>query len=196
MTKITPTPTAPSARPLRADAVRNRSTLLRTAFDAFREHGVGASLDDIAKAAGVGSGTLYRHFPTRDDLVLAVIENRMAALQQLGEQLLATAAEETAPIVALEEWMSAYIDNLRTFQGLAGTLVAVQPGGGSDQCHATRGVGERLVAAAVAAGVLQPVDPEDLLDMTAAAAWVLDHTPEQAGRAERLRDLLLAGLRR
>lgn len=181
-----------SQRPLRADAARNRSTLLRTAFDAFREHGVGASLDDIAKAAGVGSGTLYRHFPTRDDLVLAVIDERMADLERLGADLLAGGD----PVAALEEWMTAYIDSARTFQGLAATLVSVLPGGGSDQCHATRDAGARLVATAVAEGRLHPVDPEDLLDMTAAAAWVLDHTADEPGRAARLRDLLLAGLRR
>jgi AcrR family transcriptional regulator len=77
-----------SPRPLRADAVRNRRLLLAAAADEFAEHGLDASVADIARRAGVGKGTVFRHFPTKDDLIAAILIDRMDALHRLGERLI------------------------------------------------------------------------------------------------------------
>src|SRR5450432_2236200 len=94
------TPDAPDThdRALRADARRNRDTLLECAGQAFAEHGTAASLEDVARRAGVGIGTLYRHFPTRDALVEAAYRHGVEQLCDSADQLLAT----QAPDVALE----------------------------------------------------------------------------------------------
>ena len=86
-------------RPLRADAARNRQLLLNAAREAFTRHGVTASLDDVARAAGVGPGTLYRHFPTRDALVLAVIDEGLIDIHRLGTAL----TDAADPLDALDE---------------------------------------------------------------------------------------------
>jgi AcrR family transcriptional regulator len=75
------------ARPLRADAVRNRRRLLAAAADEFAEHGLDASVADIARRAGVGKGTVFRHFATKDELIAAILIDRMEALSDLGEGL-------------------------------------------------------------------------------------------------------------
>lgn len=90
-----------SARPMRADARRNRAKLIGVAREAFAAHGMDASLDDIAKHAGVGPGTLYRHFPTRDTLIEAVYREDVAALAARGEALVA----EVSPAEALAGWI-------------------------------------------------------------------------------------------
>ena len=104
------------ARPLRADAARNRQLLLDAARDAFDRHGVTASLDDIARAAGVGPGTLYRHFPTRDQLVLAVIDEGLTDIHRLGTALL----DEDDPMGALRRWLDAYVEQVN--QQVTGTI--------------------------------------------------------------------------
>lgn len=78
----------PDTRPRRADAVRNRRLLLAAAADEFAEHGLDASVADIARRAGVGKGTVFRHFPTKDDLIAAIMIDRMEQLHGLGERLL------------------------------------------------------------------------------------------------------------
>lgn len=75
------------ARPLRADAARNRKSLLAAAADEFAEHGLDASVADIARRAGVGKGTVFRHFATKDELIAAILIDRMEALSDLGERL-------------------------------------------------------------------------------------------------------------
>ena len=76
------------ARPLRADAARNRALLLAAAADEFAEHGLEASVADIARRAGVGKGTVFRHFPTKDDLIAAIVLDRIEDLRASGERLL------------------------------------------------------------------------------------------------------------
>ncbi|MEV4532195.1 helix-turn-helix domain-containing protein [Asanoa sp. NPDC049518] len=90
-------------RPLRADAVRNRRALLAAAADEFAERGLDASIADIARRAGVGKGTVFRHFATKDDLIAAIVIDRMDALNAAGERLLAEAPDAG---VALREFLS------------------------------------------------------------------------------------------
>jgi AcrR family transcriptional regulator len=190
---MTTTTSGHAPRPLRADAARNRESLVAAAFTSFRRDGVNASLDDIAKAAGVGSGTLYRHFANRDALVLAVIEEQLAGLARSGAEL----ADLATPIEAVERWMTEYIDQAGTFQGLSATLVSTVPDrGGSDSCHRARAAGAELIDRAIAAGQLRAdTVPDDLLDLAAAIAWVGEHVEPDPARTGRLLRLCLAGAR-
>jgi AcrR family transcriptional regulator len=90
-------------RPLRADAVRNRAQLLAAAADEFAERGLDASVADIARRAGIGKGTVFRHFPTKDDLIAAIVLERVEALGAIGENLL----ESADPGAALLEFLTA-----------------------------------------------------------------------------------------
>jgi AcrR family transcriptional regulator len=92
-----------STRPLRADAARNRELLLAAAADEFAEHGLDASVADIARRAGVGKGTVFRHFATKDDLLAAIVLDRIDALNAVGEKLLQAAD----PGAALLEFLTA-----------------------------------------------------------------------------------------
>src|SRR5271169_4831875 len=102
--------TGAAPKHLRADARRNRDKLIETAAAAFAEHGVDASLEEIARRAGVGIGTLYRHFPTREHLVEVVYRREVEALCAATDDL----ARERAPDVALAEWMQRFVDYIAT----------------------------------------------------------------------------------
>ena len=182
-----PTP----SRPLRADAVRNRRALLDAALAAFQRGGVTASLDDIAKAAGVGAGTLYRHFPSRDDLVLAVIDDGLLGLAERGEGLL----DAADPVAALAGWLDAFVAQAGLFEGLARTLV--NPEAGDDTtCKRSKRAGAALLDRAVTAGRLRDdVSSADLLDVAAAIAWLGDQGRDDAQRS-RLLTLVIDGMRR
>jgi len=185
--------TGGTARPLRADAARNRQLLLEAARDAFTRHGVTASLDDVARAAGVGPGTLYRHFPTRDALVLAVIDEGLINIHRLGTVL----TDAADPLDALRQWLGAYIEQGSTFQGLAHTLASPPPTADKDStCQLARGAGAALVARAVDAGLLRDdVDVDDVLDIAAAIAWVGEQPERDATQRERLLRVVIDGLR-
>jgi AcrR family transcriptional regulator len=104
-------------RPQRADARRNYDALLAAAREAFTQHGAGASLEDIARRAGVGVGTLYRNFPTREALIEAVYVDEIVALQQVAEE---TASLE--PWDALRSWLARFVEYVGTKQALIDSL--------------------------------------------------------------------------
>src|SRR5689334_1894720 len=140
---------------LRADAARNRSRLLDAATVAFADRGADASLDDIAKAAGLGIGTLYRHFPTREDLVLAVYGAQIDALDQRSREL----AASDDPGEALREWMRGFVDFYAVKQGMVTLLRTMMNGSRAGQFEQTRATmreaAERVLAPATAAGVIR-----------------------------------------
>ena len=105
----------------RADARRNEQSLLEAAAAVFVTSGVDAPVRDIAKAAGVGMGTIYRHFPTRADLIVAVYRHQVDACAEAGPELLASSA---TPYAALQRWADLFVDFLITKHGLAATLQA------------------------------------------------------------------------
>src|SRR5216683_7288685 len=117
---------ASDPRPLRADAQRNRDKLLDVAVRAFSQEGPDVPLDAIAKEAGVGIGTLYRHFPTREALIEAAYRNELARLCDAVAELL----QAMPPDQALRAWMDRFVDYMTTKRGMAGALRAVIASGG------------------------------------------------------------------
>ena len=178
----------------RADAKRNRIRLLETAKAAFAEKGSGASLDEIARTAGVGAGTLYRHFPTRDALVAAVYRNETEQLVAAADRL----AETHSPATALREWLLLFVDYIATKHGMSEVLNAIV-GGTSDLYSASTAQVKqaiaKLVDRAVASGDIRlDLDPLDLLRALAGVANIgLGSDGERA--AKNLVDILIAGIR-
>jgi AcrR family transcriptional regulator len=188
---------APAARPRRADARRNYGQLVEQARIAFAESGVDASLDEIARRAGVASGTLYRHFPTRLDLIEAVLAGQIAELAGLGRGLL-TAADEFG---ALAAWLRAVVMHALTYRGLAATVMNSaldRDNGLVSAWHAELfDVGAALLARARQSGVVAAdADAADVLKMAGAIAWAAHDAPDSPAQADRLLALLMNGLHR
>ncbi|MEU5078792.1 MULTISPECIES: TetR/AcrR family transcriptional regulator [Streptomyces] len=169
-------------RPMRADARRNYERLLKVAAEAFAEHGENASLDDIAKRAGVGSGTLYRHFPTRKALLEAAYVDRIEALGARADEL----AKELAPGEALAEWLYELAVGTIQVRGMKALLGSAVTDGGAAAptvCGAVvKGAVARLVVAAQEAGALRgDVEPIEVLRLAHGVA----SAAELAGAGER-----------
>ncbi|QEH34953.1 HTH-type transcriptional regulator AcrR [Aquisphaera giovannonii] len=182
---------SPGRKP-RADAQRNRAHLLDVAKSAFAEKGSAASLDEIARRAGVGIGTLYRHFPTRDALIEAVYRNEV---EQLGEAASRLAAE-CPPVEALRAWLLLFVEYLGTKRGMSEALDSLV-GGASELRAASGEMVKRSVAmlAGRASGELRlDFDPLDLLRALAGVAN-MGSGPDWRRSAGRLVDVLIAGLR-
>ena len=181
---------------LRADAVRNRSRLLDAATAAFADRGADASLDDIAKAAGLGIGTLYRHFPTREDLVLAVYGAQIDALDQRSREL----ATSDDPGEALREWMRGFVDFYAVKQGMVTLLRTMMNGsraGQFEQTRATmRAAAERVLAPATEAGVIrQDVAAPELIRALGGICLTSDPKSTPPSSTLALVDLVYDGLR-
>ncbi len=190
----------PPGRPKRADARRNYDRLIAAAESAFAAHGPEASLDGIAKAAGVGPGTLYRHFPTRRALLEAVYQERIAELCGLGAEL----AEEPDPVEALSRWLHRVASHTLLYRGLKDVLMADPADDGRPTdfswCAARmRGTAGLLLDQARQAGTvaddLQPVDLLRLVHGVVLSTAYLPE-PERTAATDRLLDLMLNGLRR
>ena len=149
---------------MRADAQRNEQVLLAAAAEAFVASGVDAPVRDIAARAGVGMGTIYRHFPTRAELVIAVYRHQVDACAEAGPVLLASS---TTPSAALTSWVAMFVDFLVTKRGLPAALQPDNPR--FEALHAyfldrLVPVCAQLLAAAAGAGEIQPdVDPYGFL---------------------------------
>ena len=177
----------------RADAQRNRERLLTAAETAFNVQGAGASLDDIAKAAGVGNATLYRHFPTRAKLLEAVYDQRIAELCAAAAEL----AQPAAPARALHEWLRAVVAHVTDRRVLADAFLAayegpadIEPPQFSAWHNALFDAGRPLLAAAQDAGTARrDVDIAELLALVTGVARA--GNPAQA---ERFLSVLLEGI--
>jgi AcrR family transcriptional regulator len=183
----------PEPRSLRADARRNRDRLLEVAAEAFAPDGADASLDAIARRAGVGSGTLYRHFPTREELIRAVYWARVEQVCARGGEL--RTADD--PVEALSEWLR-LLAGLSARDGVTATLLFGQsqwPQGFADECH------EAIFAAGAplldrARNALRPgVTLDDLHALVHGIATASSTAPEPLERADHLLALVLDGLR-
>jgi AcrR family transcriptional regulator len=182
-------------RPMRADARENREKLLRAAGRHFSASGPDVSLELIARTAGVGIGTLYRHFPTREALIEAVYRNEVDQLCAAALELLA----ERQPDAALEEWMERFVSYAMTKRGLLGALKSVAASQ-SELFPTTRrrllaAVGELLDAGIAAGRIRADVEPEDVLT-SMNAVWTIAAEGERwAAQARRVLSLLMDGLR-
>jgi AcrR family transcriptional regulator len=183
------------ARKPRADSARNRQLLIDAAKAGFSEFGLNVSLEDIARRAGVGIGTLYRHFPSREAVVEAVYRREVEQLAEAVPQLL-----ETWPAgEALHKWMHLFVDYIATKRLIAPSLAAAT--GRSSSLYAssveliTRAI-TTLVKRAVASGdVRKDIDPSDLLRALIGVSYGNPDVGWQAS-ARRLVDILMDGLRR
>ncbi|WP_078856862.1 TetR/AcrR family transcriptional regulator [Streptomyces sp. NBRC 109706] len=126
-----PTPEGTAASRRRSDARRNRARILRAAGETFAADGPDASLNEIARRAGVGPGTLYRHFPGRTELLAAVLTDRIETLCRHAETL----RDEPDADRALADWLSAFLDHARNQQGLGSALLLAETGGLGFDCH-------------------------------------------------------------
>ncbi|KOU50194.1 MULTISPECIES: TetR/AcrR family transcriptional regulator [Streptomyces] len=185
----------PAARPMRADARRNHDRLVGEARRSFAEHGTDASLEDIARRAGVGIGTLYRHFPNRDALMNAVFQDALCSLLTRSREL--AAAE--APCRALVEWLGAIVTHAGEYRGLAHALMSASRDATSPltQCHQPlREAGAGLLRRAQASGsVRDDVSIDDLLQLTNAIALAAEQSPDDPELTDRLLRLTLRGLK-
>lgn len=178
----------------RADAQRNRGRILEVAKQAFTRSGESASLDDIAKQAGVGPGTLYRHFPTRGALIEAVYRNELERLAEAEREL----SGKLPPVEALRAWLLLFVDAIATKQIIApalNTLVG-DPKKVFEACYAQIHQSIRqLVKRAVKSGEMRKdLDPMDLLRALVGVANVASG-PGWQQSAKRLVDILITGSR-
>lgn len=184
---------AAPGRRVRADALRNRERLLTVAAAAFAERGAEVPLEDIAAGAGVGIGTLYRHFPTRDALVEAVYRHEVEVLCARADELLA----KLPPDEALAEWMQLFVTHVRTKRGMISILKPMMTDNASLSAE-TKGraleCASRLLAAGVAAGSIR--DDIDGADVVRAISGICMSTDQDQSRAgERLITVIVDGLR-
>ncbi|OON80042.1 TetR/AcrR family transcriptional regulator [Streptomyces tsukubensis] len=180
--------------PRRADVRRNEQALLDAAAAAFVAAGVEAPVRDIAARAGVGVGTVYRHFPTRADLVVAVYRHQVEACAEAGPELLAAGA---TPFAALAGWINHFVDFLVTKHGLAAVLRSDSTG--FDALHAyfldrlVPVCGQLLDAARASGEIHSEVGPVALMRGVGNLCIGADSDPDYDAR--RLVELLVAGLR-
>ncbi|MGW0252075.1 TetR/AcrR family transcriptional regulator [Nocardia goodfellowii] len=178
----------------RADARRNYARVLAVAEQEVAAHGAGASLEQIARIAGVGSATVRRHFPTRQALLEAVSRKRIEALCARAHDLTGTGDSRSA----LLEWLTEVVDYCVRARGLAAALAY---DAGSDPVHdnacsaALEEAGNPLLRRAIQDGaVAKNVAVVDLITVIVGIALVTEHHPEPAARAEQLFGLVVAGL--
>jgi AcrR family transcriptional regulator len=183
-----------AARKPRSDAQRNRQRILEVAKQAFTRLGANASLDDIATQAGVGPGTLYRHFPTRDALIEAVYRAEVEKLAAAARDFAAT----MPPLPALRAWMLLFIDYIAAKQIIAPALNTLA-GGPTKLYEGSRGqIGgaiDALAKLAIQSGDLRSdLDSFDLLRALIGVALV-PSSPDWQQSAKRLVDILISGSR-
>lgn len=191
------TATTPAqGRKLRADAQRNYDTLVAVARQAFSEHGANASLDDIAKTAGVGPGTLYRHFPSRADLHLAVLQDWRGEVEAEGRRLAAIDDVEQV----LEEWLHRYVDYKNFFRGLHEALLE----GNRDEerpalnlCkEQLTGISSEVIDRAKVAGLVRDdVDAKTVCQMLSGIAFLVDRSPAGTVDVDTQIAIIRAGIR-
>jgi AcrR family transcriptional regulator len=184
----------PEARALRADATRNRDQLLAAASRVFASASSEPSMRAIAREAGVGIATLYRHFPTRESLVEAVYRDQVAGLTAGARELLA----QLPPLAALRRWMDLFGDWIAAKNGMLDTLLAMiesgQIGHARTQAELLAAIDGLLSAGRATGEIRADVTAEDIA-ASLIGIFTVARPPEHQGRARRLLDILMDGLR-
>ncbi|KIF77403.1 TetR family transcriptional regulator [Streptomyces sp. 150FB] len=185
---------ADAPRGQRADAQRNYERVLAVARAVMDEEGTQASLRDIARRAGVGLGTLYRHFPTRDALLEALLRQGFDRLAEKARTL----ADERAADEAMAEWLRDFVANSNTYRGLPASMMATLADEDSSlhaSCLAMREAAGGLLKRAQKSGDIRPdIDATDLFALVNAVGWIAEQAPSLAARRERLLALVMDGL--
>jgi AcrR family transcriptional regulator len=185
-----------TARKPRSDGLRNRAMIVAVAREHFRDHGTSASLEAIGRTAGVGPGTLYRHFPTRDDLIAAVLAlrdgevvERLEAIEELPDAAL-----------ALEEWIAAvevYLDTLNDLVGPIGRALSDEGSPIAVSCQWLIEASDRVVDRAQGVGaVAVDLRGKDVLYAAFAIAWARRTAGEDVRSADAVQRIVMRGLRR
>jgi AcrR family transcriptional regulator len=180
-------------RPLRADARQNYVRLVEAAAQLIGEFGANVSLEEVAKRACVGIGTLYRHFPNRQALLEAVYYDQVMVLSERARELRAT----TSPAEALPLWLHALLTYNLTMRGLKEALMAGEVSPTTSECKQTmHNVGGELLARAREVGaVRRDIEVTDLLRLVHSIALMVEPGAEGTARAERVFDMMVAGLK-
>ena len=186
---------APPPPPMRADARRNYERLLRAADAAFVEHGAEASLEEIARRAGVGIGTLYRHFPTRQALLEAVFRDEFEAMRAEGDALLASAS----PGEALARWLRVVLDHTAAYRGLSASVMTAMRDERTElsaSMKAVHAAGAALFERAQQAGAVRSdLDIAAVFNLVCAIGVATEQAPDGAAQADRLLSVVMDGLR-
>lgn len=194
MTPAKPKSEEHAAPKLRADARRNRDKLIEIAAQAFADNGVETSLEDIARKAGVGIGTLYRHFPTREHLVEVVYRRELQNLADAADELSRTEAAD----VALEQWMRRFVSYMATKRGMASSLKIIAS---SNSAMFAEGFGrirssfDTLLTTAQDQNLIRKDIGQSDLMHAMSSIYSIPDTPEWRDSANRLIGLLMDGLR-
>ena len=185
---------AETTKPRRADALRNREKLLAAALHLFTERGADVSLEAVAREAGVGVGTLYRHFPTREALVEAVYLSELDRLHEGAAELLA----EHPPDEALARWMDLFVEYAGAKRGMSSALQSVIAAGGNPYSESRVKIADALStlldAARDARLIRRDIDTEDVF-RAMSGIFVMPDEPDWDERARRLLMLVSDGLR-
>jgi AcrR family transcriptional regulator len=183
-----------TARKPRADAARNRDRVLEAAKAVFSTGGPDASLEAVAKRAGVGIGTLYRHFPTREALFEAVYRREVEQLSELAEQL----KNEASPVEALRRWLRSNVEFVATKKGMAAALALAAHGMSELHAYSSdrlgKAIGALLDRAAAAGETRADIEPADVLRALVGMCYMNDQPGWQAS-VNRLLDIFVDGLR-
>jgi AcrR family transcriptional regulator len=181
------------SRKPRADSVRNRERLLKAAARILGTGGGDASLEAVARRAGVGIGTLYRHFPTREALFEAVYRHEVDAVAELAEQM----GQESAPVDALRQWLRAIVQLVATKKGMLAALALAADGRSDLYAYSaerlSKAIGTLLQRATKAGQIRADITPEDLLRALIGLCYSYDR-PDWQEPVTRLLDVFVDGL--
>lgn len=181
-------------RTMRADALRNRDAILAAARAAFEEGGVLTSLDGIADRAGVGNATLYRNFPTRNDLLAAVMEANLAAMLVVATELAGAKAARDA----LAEWLFMLTWELRIWHDLPSCVASAQGNTGSSMnatnAQLVAATDNLLESAKVKGTVVDTITAEELFQLVTALSWGVDRFGDDEPTARRRVAIAIAGI--
>lgn len=184
----------PATKPMRVDAARNRQKLIAVATEAFTDKDVEVPLDEIARRAGVGVGTLYRHFPTRCDLVLAVYGDQVTAFERRSYDL----PTQHEPGEALHEWMCGFVDYYAVKMGIINLLRSMMQGNPTtfENAHnIMRESAARVLQPAIDTGVIRPDATPEKLTRALGGICLASISPEGQETSLALVDLVYDGLR-
>jgi len=184
-------------KPLRADAQRNRDKLIEAARSVFRERGSEASLDEIAKRAGVGPGTLYRHFPTRDDLIDAMMRDWAERIRADAESVVGAGG---TPRVILTEWFSRFLDNVGIYHGAAAKVMSAMDDSSSPifrKCQVLVDANRQVLESEpVAPGVRDGVDARQVMRLVSGVSVAVDQAGMAPAEAEPMLRIVIDGVLR